>query len=123
MKIHSDVIGYTQTIRNAATEVPGVIVLKLEQAGSRSRSFAFEVRLGSDGTPDQHGAARNHAVNGGTSQFAERGADAARAASYADWGHFLGALFAQDADLIAGPYKGAEDFHAQTKGAFRLATV
>lgn len=112
MKIHTDKITLAD-LYAATRDIPGAYLDDVAYAGSRSRDHAFWVSLESDGTPDQHGAPRRHKRNSG-----HRGAHPGYAASYADWGHWLAALFDIDPDAIASSYKGRDDFHAQTKGAF-----
>ncbi len=41
------------------------------------------------------------------------------AASYDEWGEWLAALFEVDPGMIAGQYKGRDDFHRQTEGKYR----
>lgn len=112
MKIHTDTLTFRDFLDAFATS-PGVEYGRLTIQGSRSRQKAFDLTLVSDGQPDKDGTPRHRRPNSGV-----RGAGEAFAASYADWGRVLAHLFEVDPEALAGPYKGAADFHAQTKGAF-----
>lgn len=41
------------------------------------------------------------------------------AASWDEWGIALAALYEIDLQMIAGPYRSADDFHAKTGGKYR----
>jgi hypothetical protein len=49
----------------------------------------------------------------------QSGATGAGAASWADYGWFIAALYKRDPGMQAGSYKDRDDFHAKTEGAFR----
>jgi hypothetical protein len=122
MKLHSNVITTADVYAAVREHCPGVVVDTCEVQGSRSRKIGFKVLLESDGTPDKAGTPRRFARNVGTSGRYP-GQPPGFAASYDDWGWFLSALFALDPDLIAGPYKGVEDFDAKTEGKYSAATA
>lgn len=85
----------------------------IEPHGSRTRDHAFEVAL--VGYGDRHTRARawGQPIYGKGEQW-----EAPRAATYDDWGYFIAEVFALDPDAVFGPYKGIEDFHAQTRYKF-----
>jgi len=124
MKIHtSGKIDMTVLYAVLAQTTDGVRFERCDKAGSRSHRHGFEVTLSSDGTPDRDGTPRNRPVNAGTSRYLDR-FTLPKAASYADWGRFLAALFEIDPDAKCPYYAGREDFHAKTAGAFlSLATA
>lgn len=120
MKIHTNLIGYTQQIRNALQEQKDlgriahhVHFKKLEQRGSRSHQFAFEVQL--EASERDNG---RRAGNSG-SYGAMRPEYDGYAATYDEWGWLLAALFALDPAMIVGTpkspvYANATDFHDLT---------
>ena len=120
MKLHSDLL--TSTLVHAALRttqasghVAGSVYFHIfAEKGSRSRSNAFEIQLGC--WDKVKGDNRGWKNSGG------EGASDVYAATYAEWGYFIAALVTLDPDLIFGPYKGADDFHAQT-GYMFAATV
>lgn len=115
MKIHTSVLTADHFYAALKATAPGVFFAELRREGSRSRTAGFNVLLESDGTPDKDGTPRRRARNRGKGGY---DGHPGFAASYDDWGRFLAALFLVDPDAIAGPYKGYDDFHAQTKGAY-----
>lgn len=117
MRIHTNTVKYfdLRTALNGSTR--GVWFDTLTEYGSRSHKRAFNVILESDGTPDQKGTPRRRKRNAGTAAW--RAGEVGFAASYDDWGYFLAALFKEDPSAVAGSYKGAADFHAQTKERYR----
>ena len=119
MKIHSSVLTERDLYAAVAT-CPGAWLDRADQKGSRSRARAYDVALESDGTPDANGKPRRRCRNQGKAWSQRDGQHPGFAASYDDWGYFLAHLFAVDAEAIAGPYKSAEDFHAQTADAYRV---
>lgn len=117
MRIHSNVITLQDVY--AARRAAGSGVYFQDNSptehGSRSHARAFDVKLESDGTPDDDGTSRRRRTNGGT-----RGAgyDLPHAASWSDWGRFLAHLFDIDPNARATYYANASDFHAKTAGRF-----
>lgn len=105
MRIHSSVLNGNHMM-NAAMYASGNgdgdVTCEVQKVGSRKRDRAFEVRLSGDGT-----FSRRRTMDG-------RG----YAATWSAWGCFLAYLFEFDADMIAGPYKGQDDFNRQTYGLF-----
>lgn len=120
MKIHSNVIGYTQIIREAlkgekaAGRIASHVTFKsLEQRGSRSHEFAFEIQL--EANERDNG---RRAGNSG-SYGAMRPEVDGYAATYDEWGFLLNALFALDPKMVVGTakyatYRGREDFDQKT---------
>jgi len=82
--------------------------------GSRKRPHAFEVSLvvwdGGKGTA--HPRRRNFSYGHGKEGYA---------ATYDEWGYWLAALYELDPEMIAGPYKSRDDFHAQTNNDYYAA--
>jgi hypothetical protein len=116
VKIHTDKITYPDLHSALTTTTTGVWLDRADLKGSRSRQRAWDVALESDGTPDKNGKPRRRTRNVGTSRRSYE--HPGFAASYDDWGWWLAALFEIDPEAIAGPYKGYEDFHLQTKGDY-----
>lgn len=119
MRIHTsvlspiDVYGATNDAHIASDVHPVV----MSHQGSRKRRGAYEVQLG---TYDKtSGPTRSRRYKNTGTHGAGYGYDRIWAATYDEWGWFLANLFAIDPDAIAGPYNGVDDFHAQTKGAFK----
>ena len=98
---------------------------RLNTHGSRSRDRAFEVRIGADAGQDVLGTTRRPCMGGGYYHPFNVGDEdwTEKALTYCEWGWFLANVFAIDPDAIAGPYKGSDDFYAQTTrpGAFARA--
>ena len=114
MRIHTDTIAYTQTLRDALYQTTrGVVLQECNRGKSRSHAYAYDVALQSDGTPDRWGTSRRRTRANG-----ER-----YAASYDDWGFWLAALFELDPTMKAGPYTGRADFHVQTRGKYRASVT
>lgn len=116
MRIHSDKLT-AEDIYAAVRAIPGQTLIHVDhfcEHGSRSRSRAFDVKLGTFyGGP---GTSHPRRPNPGTGPRTF-GSDV-WAASYDDWGYFLAYLFEIDPDAIAGPYRHAADFRGQTAGAY-----
>ena len=83
---------------------------KLDEHGSRSRARAFEIHLGSDIKIKGDG---RRWTNSGS-----RGAGGTYAATYDEWGWLIAAIFEADPNATFGQYKGRDDFHNQTHGAY-----
>lgn len=98
MRIHSDTID-TLEIRKAA-RIAGVGFTRFDLKGSRKREQAFDVILTGDSPRRQN-----------------QGED--MAATWDQWGHFLGMLFALDAEMVTPYYENAEHFHWMTNGRFQ----
>lgn len=102
MKLHTDSVTSADIVR--AADKAGTDFEVLESAGTRTRKSAFSVKLlGSS----------PHRPNSGY-----RGGDSdAHAASWDEWGIFLGALYALDADMVVAGgngYQSAAHFHWMT---------
>lgn len=120
MRIHTNTIGYTQTIRNALIEqkalgrIPLHVSFKtLEQRGSRSHQFAFEVQL----EAEQRDNGRR-AGNSGSYGAMQPNVDG-YAATYDEWGWLLAALYELDREMVVGTpknpvYANAVAFHRKT---------
>lgn len=110
MRIHTNTLAESDlyTIMDAARDkAPEVYVMIDSVHGSRTHARAYEVKLRGCGA--RH---RRHS-NSGT-----YGASADMAATWADWGWFLGEAFKRDGTIKAGPYSGWRDFHVRTKNKF-----
>jgi hypothetical protein len=98
MKIHSNTLDALE-IRKAA-RVAGVGFTRFDLKGSRKRAQGFDVILTGDSPRRQN-----------------QGED--MAATWDQWGHFLGMLFAVDAEMVTPYYENAEHFHWMTGGRFQ----
>lgn len=106
MRIHTNVIGYTQTIRNALAEqkalgriAPHVTLKKVNPHRSRTHMFAFEIQL--------EAAERDNGRRAGNS--GSYGAMVPQvdgyAATFDEWGWLLAALYRLDVEMIVGNVK------------------
>lgn len=110
MRIHSDILTETDIERStSAMGMRGVYTEKLETRGSRSRARSFDVKLS---------GRSGRWTNSGTSG-AETGN---RAATWDEWGMFIGALFAIDPLAIIGMYPDGKTFHEVTFDRFTALT-
>lgn len=98
MRIHSDTLTPYE-IYNAAS-VAGVRV-EFTRHGSRARKGAYNVYLSGSSPYRHNGHKRND-----------------HAASWDEWGSFLGTLFAHDPHAIAGPYLSGEHYAWVTGGQY-----
>lgn len=116
MRIHTNTITLLD-LRDAvreASHISGAVVWleREDEHGSRTHARAFDVILEGDGT------ANRRRRNFGTAQTYERW-EVHYAASYEQWGYFLGYLYALDPTMkCTDHYKDAADFHAKTGGQF-----
>lgn len=117
MRIHTDLLAvadfldakeYVRQATGAPVFFHGEEVLPVY--GSRSRRRAFEVKLASDGTLTRR------RVNYGSAR-ADR-FDRPYSATWNQWGWFLAHLFSVDSSIIAGPYRGIDEFHSSTENQF-----
>jgi hypothetical protein len=113
MRLHTNTLAHHH-LYAAALSLPGVNVTFSEH-GSRSHARAFDVSL--TGTS-------NHRPNSGT-RGAEWNGD--YAATWDEWGMFLGYLFDVDSEMVAGTvkrptYNGSSDFHYLTDWRFETLT-
>ena len=97
MRIHSNTLTYSDLA--GATKGMYVSFTTCDQRGSRKRARAFEVKLS------------------GSSSFRQHGGDE-QAATWDEWGIFLGRLFALDPEMTTSAYATAEDFHYETADRF-----
>ncbi len=108
MKIHSNVLTHDHFADAAhyASKASGgeVWTIREDERGSRSHARAFDVILVGDGTFGRRRTMSGEGI----------------AATWAQWGHFLAALYRIDPNAKAGPYNGADDFHGQTREAFHI---
>lgn len=104
MKIHTNELMGGDII-SAANTIPAPFQCWLtdEGFGSRSHDRAYVVRCT------------------GSHKVAPQGMPGHKAATYDEWGLFLAELFSRDPGMKAGNYNGAQDFIAQTKGAYPVA--
>ena len=107
MRLHTDVLT-EQDIRDAAKG--GTIAFdRLTEHGSRSHKRAFEVKLTGSGTHTNSG---------------RYGANTwEQAATWDEWGIFLGRLYEADRNLLVGSaknpiYEDRDDFHEMTNSRF-----
>lgn len=97
MKIHSD----TLTALDIQACVPmGCYLVEISPEGSRSRAHGFTVRLSGSNSRNMQGRAD-------------------KAATWDEWGNFISAIFAQDANAICGTYKSHRDFMLKTQDEYR----
>ncbi len=101
MRIHSDKITWSDL--SDAARTAGAWFIKQTSHNSRKRSQAFEVALGGD-APHRSQADRDE-----------------YAATWDQWGIFLGELYRIDPNLVTPYYRDADDFHFQTFNRFREA--
>lgn len=115
MRIHTDTL--TRQDLYAATRHAGEAHLEeCDEHGSRSRKRSYDVGLAVyDG-----GKGTSHPYRRNTGQYGAEGG-AIWAATYDEWGWWLAALFELDPLMIAGVYKGYDDFHAKTSHKYRRA--
>jgi hypothetical protein len=123
MRIHSDTLT-PEILRECLNRDPrfkdsGAAIWRLNTHASRSRARAFEVRIGADAGRDIHGKARRHANSGVWGSESETfgyagGNFTDKALTYAEWGFWIANVFEFDPAAIVGPYKGVDDFAAQT---------
>lgn len=115
MKIHTNVLVEDDVINAChAAGMRGVYADELDTKGSRSRKRALIVKLVGNS---------NRAVNPGTSRYADRGADAERAATWDEWGMFINALYQKDPEAIVGDYQSKAHFEAVTRGRYGSLTA
>lgn len=100
MKIHSDTLTINDLHR--ATSPGSFWICDYQRESSRSRAEGWKVYL----TGSSPYAQNSHGKRSGN------------AATYDEWGVFLARLYALDTRMIAGPYKGVEDFNRQTEGKY-----
>jgi len=120
MRIHTDKIAYTQTIRNALAgqkelgRIASHVTLKtLNHHRSRSHQFAFEIQL--EAYVRDNGRRAGNSGSYGAMQPEYDG----YAATYDEWGWLLAALYQLDSMMIVGStryavYRNAIDFHTKT---------
>lgn len=112
MKIHSDkldTIDFLAATFIVTRHTGEAVDYDATRVGSRSRSGAWNLHLSGDGSVVRR---RTNPGNGS--------GERRWALSHHGWGWFLSFLFIMDPDAIAGPYRGRDDFHAQTEGDYRL---
>lgn len=114
MRIHSDNLLYT-VLRDAARVAR--VDMDLTRHGSRSRAEAFNVTLRGES---------NRAPNRGTAKGMDRFDRfdrPERAATWDQWGVFLGILFDYDPEMKTPYYKDREDFNFRTNNRFQGRSV
>lgn len=107
MRIHSDILNRGD-VSDAAQAAGIVTFVRLSTVGSRSRARAFDVIL--SGT-----SSHRTQWHGGAGE---------RAATWDEWGMFLGRLFELDPDAHCGKnsYQSAAHYHWMTGDRFRSLT-
>lgn len=116
MRIHTNTIDradLTRALHIASAGGHGLVDFQdaPTRHGSRTHGSAWTVKLEGDGSVSRR------RTNFGRPAYGE---PAPYAATYDSWGWFLGHLFTVDPTMHAGPYRGADDFHAQTHGAYNV---
>jgi hypothetical protein len=107
MRIHTNTVTYTDLAQSAL--LAGVYLERDSEHKSKSHKRAFDVILsGSSPRRRNSGAAANR-----TDDYA---------ATWDEWGIFLGELFRRDPAIKCAYYRDAADFHWQTGGRFRALT-
>ena len=99
MKIHTDTLT-GMDVDLAARDV----FVDYMPVGSQSRDHGFNVTLSTD-----HGTRRRNSQAEATGEYA---------ATWDEWGIFIGRLFVTDPNAIVGQYNGANDYHWQTGHRF-----
>lgn len=122
MRIHTNTAESTDLVashalraaRDAGQVAQSVYFDKNNRHGSRTHASSADVHLvsWSGGPGTNHPRRPNTGVSGGT------GDD--YAATYDEWGWFLAHIFAADPTAKTTYYVSANDFHSQTKDAYRL---
>lgn len=102
MRIHTDTLDLID-IRRACEGLPICTEIDSEH-GSRKRKRAFEIQL-----------------SGSSTRLAQSGNW--NAATWDEWGVFLGRLFALDPDMTSSYYVDADAFHKYTCDRFRDGTM
>jgi hypothetical protein len=102
MRIHTNLC---RGMIDIAAKEAGVNFERCTLHGSRSRDHAFDVILSGD-----------------SGRRANFGGDW-EAASWDQWGIFLGRIFKDDPDAVCWAYKDADDFHWQTGDRFLTLTL
>jgi hypothetical protein len=97
MRIHTSLT--ESQVRTLAHSVPNVTVAHSATHGSRKRAGAVEIRL--------HGSSWRSTASGD-----------GKAATWDEWGVFIGKLYRLDPDAIVGQYRSRGDFEDVTHGRF-----
>ena len=105
MRIHSDTLTFAD-LHDAAT-IARVQFDRWDYKGSRSRDHAFDVTLTGES---------NRRPNNGTSHQTKGSEDFA--ATWDQWGVFLGVLFDRDPDMLTPYYADRADFQFKTNARF-----
>jgi hypothetical protein len=116
MRLHSDTLNIDRIAKifydaRDAHMSPHAYIDFPTQHGSRSRAYAFEIRIGAyDKIDGERRSWRNTGSYGAdTNEYA---------ATYDEWGFFIEALFTADPDMIFGSYTGIDDYHERTRCTF-----
>lgn len=122
MRIHTDTITHQDVVE--AVRAAGVVT-EVTAWGTEVRS----VRLTDPGVRHHGSRKRDHAFEVGLLGTSSRatnsgiyGAGSGKAATWDEWGMFLGALYEKDPLMFAGHYQHAAYFHWVTGGRFRDLT-
>lgn len=122
MRIHTDTLTHQDVVE--AVRAAGVVT-ETTFWGTEIRS----VRLNDAGVRHHGSRKRDHAFEVGLLGTSSRstnsgvyGAGAGKAATWDEWGMFLGALYEKDPLMFAGRYQHAAYFHWATGGRFRDLT-
>ena len=109
MRIHSDVITTANLFE--AAHLARVDLVDYKQHGSRSRTRAFNVKL--------EGESRRRPNGGSSATYGESGGSG-YAATWDQWGVFLGYLFEIDPRMVTPYYSNKRDFDHKTGSRFRV---
>ena len=106
MKIHSDIIEYTDLARATIepTRIKDVYV-EAQRVGSRKRGHGFNVTLYSTDETRPHKNSGKYGADTGNYN---------KSVSWDDWGIWMDRLFELDPNAIIGIYDGRDDFYRQT---------
>src|SRR4051812_1204934 len=104
MRIHSDSVDILE-VRKAA-RLAGVTFNRLDEHGSRKRKGAFDIKLNGSGT---------HMISGCYGAATDE-----QAATWDEWGIFLGHLYRLDERLVTPYYLDAEHYVWTTGGRFTV---
>jgi hypothetical protein len=112
MRIHSNVLDWIQ-VDNAASGIAPNVNVSASKRGSRSHAAAFEVSMEGNG------------YRGNSGSYGAKDASRPLAATWDEWGVFLGRLYVIDPEMLVGNkanpiYASAEHFHWSTGNRFSV---
>lgn len=117
MRIHTDILTESDLYQAAARAGDGVRV-EMTEHGSRKRARAFDFQL--SGTSTRRRNTGNYGAAGEASYW---GPDRSHAATWDEWGMFLGELFRRDPGaVVPNVYESGEHFRWVTGARFDTLT-